>query len=280
VALTQEAWETEKKRRELEYAAALKAAEEHNERIKPAIQTAELAAQELHRVTAFLAVVRACAAKASLGVNYIPGTPNLDRVVEMATLTSALEAAYPELADPGNEGSLAQCEVVAWPQEPWTTKAPRGVSAEAWSRKARAALAQIQTIQNSPMDPGAVSGSVIGAVSGKKLRPKSACSTCRPHCHGTPSVGGLQFGSSDAVTGSGTQLDVKGGLCLDNSMISFGQNATAVGAARRLGTSKGTCACVLLRLVSLPSLSQMHLQTWNAGSGVFNNDCLSPLQRE
>ena len=61
----------------------------------------KLAARELQRVAVFAAHIRRCAAKVVLGVNlHGPSTPNLDRVVEMAALTDALVAAFPEVEVP------------------------------------------------------------------------------------------------------------------------------------------------------------------------------------
>lgn len=187
VALAEQEWEAEKNRTTAAHAAAVIAAAEHNEKIKPALETAMVASQELQRVTAFLAVVRTCAAKASLGVNYIPGAPNLDRVVEMATLTSALQAAYPELAEPAMESPLVQCDVVPWPQEAWTTKAPLGVSSDTAFRKTRAALAQIQAIQNGSRVPGAGRS----ASAGRKRTASAKCTGSRSPCQAqtSPSVG-------------------------------------------------------------------------------------------
>lgn len=41
---------------------------------------------------------RVCAEKMEIGVNYVPETPNLARVVEMKALTEALRRAFPELS--------------------------------------------------------------------------------------------------------------------------------------------------------------------------------------
>ena len=40
---------------------------------------------------------RVCAEKMEIGVNFVAGTPNLDRVVEMSALTEALQKAFPDL---------------------------------------------------------------------------------------------------------------------------------------------------------------------------------------
>lgn len=40
---------------------------------------------------------RVCAEKLEIGVNFVPETPNLDRVVEMSALTQALHKAFPDL---------------------------------------------------------------------------------------------------------------------------------------------------------------------------------------
>lgn len=45
----------------------------------------------------WLLSLRACAEKMEIGVNYVPETPNLDRVVEMSALTEALNKAFPDM---------------------------------------------------------------------------------------------------------------------------------------------------------------------------------------
>ena len=42
-------------------------------------------------------ICRVCAEKMEVGVNFVPETPNLDRVVEMSALTQALLKAFPDL---------------------------------------------------------------------------------------------------------------------------------------------------------------------------------------
>ena len=64
---------------------------------------AEVAQGELRRVATFLAVLRAAAQRIALGVNFVPHTPSLARVVEMSALCAGLQAAYPELC--GGEGA-------------------------------------------------------------------------------------------------------------------------------------------------------------------------------
>jgi hypothetical protein len=80
------------------------------------IAAAGAAAAEAGRAAAFLAIVRVNAAKAALGVNYVPATPCLARVVEMATLTEALDAAYPEFAiAPELRSPVACATALPWP---------------------------------------------------------------------------------------------------------------------------------------------------------------------
>ena len=236
VELAEQEWEAEKRRVTAAHTAAVKAAEEHTERIKPAVEVAKVAAQELQRVTAFLGVVRVCAAKASLGVNYIPGSPNLDRVVEMATLTSALEAAYPELSDPALQPPLAQCEVIPWPQEAWATQAPRGLSADASFRKTRAALAQIQAIQSGYRASQAENGA-----SGGKQRPVSArclSSRSRGTTHHTSSAEAVLNSTGETIEGPGTLKGMAGSAESDaEHMLACWAPLTAVPG--RLGASKG-----------------------------------------
>ena len=78
------------------------------------MRAAEQAAAEQTRVAAFLAVIRAAASKAALGVNYVPSTPNLARVVEPAALSAALQAAFPELLEAG-AGAAAVADLLPWP---------------------------------------------------------------------------------------------------------------------------------------------------------------------
>ena len=208
--MAEQEWESEKNRVSTAHTAAVHAAQEHNERIKPAVATARVAAQELQRVVAFLSVVRACAARASLGVNYIPGSANLDRVVEMTTLTSALEAAYPELADPALQSPVAQCEVVPW--EAWGTQPPRGVSADASFRKTRAALTRIQAIQSGYRVSAAESGAVSGRKRPVSARCRSNASPCPTHC----------MPSAEAVLGSA--VDVSGGPASVEGMTGTAQS--------------------------------------------------------
>lgn len=89
-----------------------------------------MAAEELQRVSAFLEILRGCAARTALGVNFIPGTPNLHRVVEMSALTAALTAAFPELRDtPELALPRARADFLPWPQSGWQTQAPRAAGA-------------------------------------------------------------------------------------------------------------------------------------------------------
>jgi hypothetical protein len=79
------------------------------------VRAAEVASKEVARVAAFLVVLRAGANKAALGVNFVPKTPNLARVVEPATLSAALLAAYPELDHPECVGTTARVDALPWP---------------------------------------------------------------------------------------------------------------------------------------------------------------------
>ncbi|KAL0042270.1 hypothetical protein WJX77_008145 [Trebouxia sp. C0004] len=69
----------------------------HNGAIWPQVSIAQAAQGELHRVERFIQHIRVCAEKMEIGVNYVPETPNLDRVVEMSALTEALHKAFPDL---------------------------------------------------------------------------------------------------------------------------------------------------------------------------------------
>ncbi|KAK9813278.1 hypothetical protein WJX72_011826 [[Myrmecia] bisecta] len=79
------------------HAAELGEVRQRNELVLPAVRVATAAQAELDRVAAFMAHIRSCAIKMEIGVNYVPATPNLDRVVEMQTLTDALERTFPDL---------------------------------------------------------------------------------------------------------------------------------------------------------------------------------------
>jgi len=79
------------------------------------VRLAAVAQDELTRVVAFLAHIRVCAAKLALGVNFVPGTPNLARVVEMQALSEALLCAYPELTAPELAPPLERAAFLPWP---------------------------------------------------------------------------------------------------------------------------------------------------------------------
>ena len=100
-------------------------------------------------MTDFLAVLRERAARTALGVNFIPGTPNLHRVVEMSALTAALAAAFPELeATPALALPLARSDFLPWPDTGWHTRPPRAAGAAAQHlESAEAALRRIQDVQ-------------------------------------------------------------------------------------------------------------------------------------
>jgi hypothetical protein len=72
----------------------------HNAAIWPRVQVARIAAAELGRVAAFAEHIKVCANKFGLGVNFMPGTPCYDRVVEMQALNEALARAYPDYPSP------------------------------------------------------------------------------------------------------------------------------------------------------------------------------------
>lgn len=250
MALAEAEWEEEKLKLTTAHEIALKAAEDHNEKIKPIVETAKAAAQELQRVVAFLAVVRACAAKASLGVNYVPGAPNLDRVVEMATLTSALEAAYPELSDPAMDSPLAQSEVIPWPTEAWTTRAPHGTSCAASVRKTRATLAQIQAIECGyricTEDP---------AVNGRK-RPKSA--VCRSSSMEQRSVA---RNLADAAVVSDNLQGIEESSHVLEHTKSSGFNKRIEGFNETMGYQKGTDSNLDSNLEKRPELDHANHKT-------------------
>ncbi|KAL0050091.1 hypothetical protein WJX82_004313 [Trebouxia sp. C0006] len=102
----------------------------HNDAIWPQVSIAQAAQGELHRVERFIEHIRACAEKMEIGVNYVPETPNLDRVVEMSALTDALQKAFPDLTpdqypwpntqDRGAGGVSKGVVRGAWPAPPKT----------------------------------------------------------------------------------------------------------------------------------------------------------------
>ena len=69
--------------------------------IWPQVKIARLAAIELGRVQAFAEHIRYCANKFGLGVNFMPNTPNYDRVVEMQALNESLIRAFPDMQPDG-----------------------------------------------------------------------------------------------------------------------------------------------------------------------------------
>ncbi|KAG1678269.1 hypothetical protein FOA52_013890 [Chlamydomonas sp. UWO 241] len=83
-----------------EHAAESERVRVHNADIWPHVQVARLAAAELARVATFAEHIRMCANKYGLGVNFMPGTPCYDRVVEMQALNEALARAYPDYPSP------------------------------------------------------------------------------------------------------------------------------------------------------------------------------------
>lgn len=58
------------------------------------VRMVQAAADELQHVRVFAAHMRRAAARLQVGVNGLPGTPHLGRVVEMQALTQALRAAF------------------------------------------------------------------------------------------------------------------------------------------------------------------------------------------
>ena len=92
---------------------------------------------------------RACAEKMEIGVNYVPETPNLDRVVEMSALTDALQKAFPDLTpdqypwpntQDGGVGGVSKGVVRgAWPAPP-KTRTSASSAQQALDRIRQAAL--------------------------------------------------------------------------------------------------------------------------------------------
>jgi hypothetical protein len=109
-------WQTACSAAEAENRQATDAAIAHNERIQPRVTTAHAATDELAIVQRFLAVIRRCAGKAVIGVNFVPAAPNLDRVVEMAALLEALAKAFPE-GTGGASPASARARAIPWPSK-------------------------------------------------------------------------------------------------------------------------------------------------------------------
>ena len=92
---------------------------------------------------------RVCAEMMEIGVNYIPETPNLDRVVEMSALTEALHKAFPHLTpdqypwpntqDRGAGGVSKGAVRGAWPAPP-KTRTSASSAQQALDRIRQAAL--------------------------------------------------------------------------------------------------------------------------------------------
>ena len=73
----------------------------HNDGVWPQVKIARLALAELGRVQAFAEHIKFCANKFGLGVNFMPNTPNYDRVVEMQALIESLQRAFPDMQPEG-----------------------------------------------------------------------------------------------------------------------------------------------------------------------------------
>ncbi|GLC39630.1 hypothetical protein PLESTM_000919800 [Pleodorina starrii] len=80
------------------HARELERVKRFNVEIWPKVHVARLAQAELARVQLFAEHIRFCANKFEMGVNFVPNTPNYDRVVEMQALTEALSKAFPDVA--------------------------------------------------------------------------------------------------------------------------------------------------------------------------------------
>ncbi|KAL0041510.1 hypothetical protein WJX79_005750 [Trebouxia sp. C0005] len=121
----------------------------HNEAIWPQVSIAQAAQGELHRVERFIEHIRMCAEKMEIGVNYVPETPNLDRVVEMSALTEALHKAFPDLTpdqypwpntQDGGAGGVSKGPVKGpWPAPP-KTRTSASSAQQALDRIRQAAL--------------------------------------------------------------------------------------------------------------------------------------------
>lgn len=83
-----------------------------------------------------------------IGVNYVPETPNLDRVVEMSALTEALTKAFPDMtadqypwpASHGGQGGVSEGQTRgSWPVPP-KTRTSASAAQQALDRIRQAAL--------------------------------------------------------------------------------------------------------------------------------------------
>lgn len=103
----------------------------------------------------WLLSLRACAERMEVGVNYVPETPNLDRVVEMSALTEALNKAFPDMTPdqypwPASHRRAGDRVRGSWPTPP-QTRTSASTAQQALDRIREAAL------------PSARSQSVSGA---------------------------------------------------------------------------------------------------------------------
>lgn len=122
------------------------------------VKIARLAAIELGRVLAFAEHIRFCANKYGLGVNFMPNTPNYDRVVEMQALNESLMKAFPDMPSDNY---------------PWPDHERRGTKGTGWvaapearslempdpaAEIIRIALGKASSTERSPMRGGSVAG--------------------------------------------------------------------------------------------------------------------------
>ncbi|EFJ42702.1 hypothetical protein VOLCADRAFT_97128 [Volvox carteri f. nagariensis] len=94
----------------------------YNQEIWPKVHVARLAQAELARVQLFAEHIRYCANKFEMGVNFVPNTPNYDRVVEMQALTEALAKAFPDV--PTNQLPWPEHEKRLEPGTGWVASPP------------------------------------------------------------------------------------------------------------------------------------------------------------
>lgn len=88
--------------------------------------------------------LRACAERMEVGVNYVPETPNLDRVVEMSALTEALNKAFPDMTPdqypwPASHRGASDRVRGSWPTPP-NTHTSASTAQQALDRIRQAAL--------------------------------------------------------------------------------------------------------------------------------------------
>ncbi|KAL6753098.1 hypothetical protein V8C86DRAFT_2438700 [Haematococcus lacustris] len=190
------------------HALELERVRQHNEAIWPQVQVARLAQAELARVQAFAEHIRYCANKLQLGVNFMPNTPNYDRVVEMQArgLTCLTCLQSPHTVAPGFQ-ALTEALVKAFPElpphaYPWPGHDQRLTVGTGWTT---APAAKSLTIPDPTADIKRIAaGLPLRPASAQRphsahpslARPTSAITPRKPSASPHPELGGVERGGS------------------------------------------------------------------------------------